>query len=80
MDLQTTGRILILIGIGLILLGGMFLLLGRLSILGNLGHLPGDIRIERQGFTCLVPITSVILISVILTVILNILFRIINRQ
>jgi hypothetical protein len=80
MDLQATGRILILIGIGISVLGGLFLLLGRLGVFGNLGHLPGDIRIERQGITCLVPITSAILISIILTAILNILVRIINRQ
>jgi hypothetical protein len=80
MDLQAIGRILVLLGIGIALLGGLFLLMGRLPILGNLGHLPGDIRIEKRGFACLVPITSMILVSVVLTAILNILVRLINKQ
>lgn len=77
MDFQTLGRILIVVGIAVVVLGGVFLLLSRLPI--NLGNLPGDIRVEGQGFSCFIPITSMILLSILLTIVLNIIVRIINR-
>ncbi|MDH5477167.1 MAG: DUF2905 domain-containing protein [Nitrospinota bacterium] len=41
----------------------------------GLGRLPGDISWEKEGFSVYVPVGSMILISVLLTVALNILFR-----
>lgn len=79
MDLGYIGRVLVYAGIGLALLGGLLLLLSRVPILNNLGHLPGDIHIEGQGFSCFLPLASMLLISIILTVVLNFLARIINR-
>jgi hypothetical protein len=79
MDIQAIGRLLLLIGIGIAVVGGLMMLLGRLPFLNNLGSLPGDIRIEGSGFTCLVPIASMILISIILTIVVNIIIRLINR-
>ncbi|WP_234946701.1 DUF2905 domain-containing protein [Thermosipho atlanticus] len=37
--------------------------------------LPGDIVIKKKGFVIFIPITSMILLSVILTIILNLIFR-----
>jgi len=79
MDLQSIGRVMVVIGIGIALLGGLLLVLSRLPFFSNLGSLPGDLRIEGQGFSCFVPVVSMILISIILTVVLNIIIRIINR-
>lgn len=57
----------------LIVLGAVLLILGLawpwLSRLG-LGRLPGDIRIERNGFHLYFPLTSGILISLLLSLIL----------
>jgi len=58
-------RFLILAGIVLIVIG---LLWGPLSRLG-LGRLPGDIVIERESFTLYIPVTSAILVSVVLSVV-----------
>jgi len=59
-------RILIIIG-ALILLTGLFWpWIARLG----LGRLPGDILIQREGFTFYFPITTMILLSVLLTVII----------
>ena len=58
-------RYLILAGIALIIIG---LLWGPLSRLG-LGRLPGDIVIERESFTLYIPVTSAILVSVVLSVV-----------
>jgi len=75
-SLQTMGKVLLLAGSAIALLGG---LLWALSRVGFLGRLPGDIRIERPGFTCLVPLVSSIVLSLLLTVVLNVIIRIINR-
>ena len=55
----------------LIILGIIFILVGVawpwLSRLG-LGHLPGDISVERKGYSFYFPITTSILISVVLSI------------
>ncbi len=79
MDLNSLGRIVLVIGIVLAVLGGLLMLLARIPLFSNLGSLPGDIRIEGQGFSCFIPIVSMILISVVLTIVLNIIVRLINR-
>ncbi len=66
------GRILLYLGLGLALLG--LLLLYAPKALGWFGHLPGDIRIEREGVRVYIPITSALLLSLLLTLLLN-LFR-----
>lgn len=77
--MESLGRALLGLGIVLAITGGVLLLLSRLPFLGNLGHLPGDIRIEGQGFSCFIPLTSMLLISAILTVLLNVILRILRR-
>lgn len=79
MSLDTLGRIILVIGLGLVFLGIMLMILSRLPFFNQLGSLPGDIRIQGQNFSCLVPIASMILLSIVLTIVLNIIIRIINR-
>lgn len=67
------GKILLSFGVLLILGGGLLMLLSRFNL--PLGRLPGDIRIERENFTCLFPLASSILISVLLTLLLNLALR-----
>ena len=57
-------RILIIVGVTLVALG---LLWPWLSQLG-LGRLPGDIVIEREGFRVYIPITTCIIISVVISI------------
>jgi hypothetical protein len=68
-------RFLILAGIVLIVIG---LLWGPLSRLG-LGRLPGDIVIERENLTVYIPITSAILVSVVLSVLVALVRAILGR-
>jgi hypothetical protein len=65
----------VVIGAAVLLLGGLLWLLSKLPFVG---HLPGDIRIERPGFTCLIPLVSSILLSLLLTVLLNVIIRIVQ--
>jgi hypothetical protein len=65
------GRILIYLGLLLVVLGVIFSLIGKIPWLG---HLPGDITIERERFTFYFPLATCLIISVILTLVLY-LFR-----
>jgi len=75
-ELETIGKLLLIVGGTLILLGGLLWLLSKVPLFGRL---PGDIRIEKPGFTCLVPLVSSIILSILLTIVLNIIVRLINR-
>ena len=65
------GRTLIYIGIVLVVIGLVFSAAGKIPWLGNL---PGDIYIQRERFTFYFPLTTCILISVVITLVLY-LFR-----
>lgn len=59
----------------LMILGGIFVLLGLLLSLGpklpwRLGRLPGDLFIRRDSFTLYFPIATSVLLSVVLTLLL----------
>lgn len=70
-------RLLMILGVILFLIGGLIYLIARLGI--PLGRLPGDIRIQGDNFTCFFPIATTILLSIILTMIINIIARYLNR-
>jgi hypothetical protein len=63
MAMADLGKILISIGLLLVLLGLLFSFAGKLPWLG---HLPGDISIQRERFTFYFPLTTCILISLII--------------
>jgi hypothetical protein len=77
LDTTTIGKWIILAGVGLVLLGAAVWLVGRFGI--PLGRLPGDIRVERDGFTFYFPLATSILISLGLTILLNLLARLLKR-
>ncbi len=70
-------RILILMGIALLVIGGLVYLVARTGL--PLGRLPGDIRIERDNFSCFFPIVTMIILSVVLTIALNLIVRFLNK-
>jgi len=61
------GRILIFIGVGIVALGLILTLVGRVPFLGRL---PGDIVFRRGDFTLYFPLATSILLSLLLTVLL----------
>ncbi|HYM71107.1 MAG TPA: DUF2905 domain-containing protein [bacterium] len=62
------GRFLITMGVLLIVLGGLVL------VLGGLPRLPGDIYVQRKGFSLYVPVVGSLLLSIVLTILLNLFF------
>ena len=65
MEHRTIGGLLVLAGIGLVVVGAIAWAGG----LSWFGRLPGDIRIERDGFRVYAPIVSMLIVSVVLTAI-----------
>ena len=72
MAVESLGRMILYIGIILVLIGGFFILMGKVPWFGRL---PGDIIYRREGLTIFIPITTMILISLVLTLLLNIVWR-----
>ena len=61
------GRILIVTGAVLLAVGIVFLVAGKIP---GLGKLPGDILVKKENFTFYFPVTTSILISIILSLLL----------
>jgi len=72
MDAGTIGRGLLYLGGGLVLIGVVVLVLGRVL---DLGHLPGDVTYEGDNVKVYVPIGTMIVLSLVLTVLLNLALR-----
>ena len=72
--MQQTGKILIVAGIILVIAGLVIYFAG--NKLNWLGHLPGDIRIEKENVRIYFPVTTMILISVVLSLILYLIRKI----
>ncbi|RKY65494.1 MAG: DUF2905 domain-containing protein [Candidatus Latescibacterota bacterium] len=65
------GKVLILFGLILVLMGLVFMAGGKLPV----GKLPGDIHIQRGNFHFYFPLATCILLSLILTLVLNLFLR-----
>lgn len=67
------GKYIIIIGVAIIIIGIVIYFFH--DKLHWIGHLPGDIRVERENFRFYFPITTMIVFSVLITVILSIIKR-----
>ncbi|PSQ82008.1 MAG: DUF2905 domain-containing protein [Bacteroidetes bacterium QS_1_63_11] len=72
MTASTLGRGLVYLGLGLALLGGLVLLLGRVV---DLGSLPGDLVYDGDNVRVYVPIATMIVLSIVLTLLVNLALR-----
>jgi hypothetical protein len=65
MEPQQIGKLLIAVGLTIVLLGVLFLLLGQLGLF----KLPGDFNFSSKNWRLFFPITSCLIISILLTLI-----------
>jgi len=72
MAVESIGKMLIYIGIVMVLVGGFFILVAKVPWFGRL---PGDIVYQREGLKVYIPLATMILVSIILTLLLNIIWR-----
>ncbi|CAN5156899.1 DUF2905 family protein [soil metagenome] len=71
MGLEGIGKLLVGAAVALLVIGGLFLLLSRMG----LDRLPGDLTFRRGNVTVYFPIGLMILVSIVGTILLNLLFR-----
>lgn len=75
-DFTDFGKMLLVLGGFIALMGLVLLFMGRVPFLGRL---PGDITFRRGNVSCFIPIATSILLSLLLTIVLNLLFRLLGR-
>jgi hypothetical protein len=67
------GRVLVILGVALVVIGGIVMLLGRTGL--PFGRLPGDFLYRGKNTTFYFPLASSILISVVLSIVLFLIGR-----
>jgi hypothetical protein len=77
MSTEELARILILLGFLVIASGLILLALGRFPVIGNL---PGDLHLQSDGVSCFVPLASMLVVSVILSILLTIVVNLLQRH
>jgi hypothetical protein len=63
MEARSTGTLVIVVGLAVVVLGVLI----WSGALGWFGRLPGDVRVERDGLRIYFPLTSMILVSIVLS-------------
>ncbi|KAF1084520.1 hypothetical protein SPSYN_02298 [Sporotomaculum syntrophicum] len=71
-SLADLGKVILILGFFMVVTGGLLMLAGKIP---GLGRLPGDIFVQRGNFTFYFPVITMIIVSVVLTLLLNLLFR-----
>lgn len=71
-NLEPVGRTLLIIGVVVAVVGIVLVLAPRIPFIGRL---PGDIRFERDGVVVFIPLGTMLVVSLILTLVLNIIGR-----
>ncbi|MGH7900967.1 MAG: DUF2905 domain-containing protein [Thermodesulfobacteriota bacterium] len=71
MEFQPFGKVIIIVGIFLVVLGLLIVLSPKIPFPGRL---PGDIYIKRENFSFYFPVITSILVSLVITIILNLFF------
>jgi len=70
--LESFGKMILFLGLFLVVVGGLMLAGGKLF---GLGRLPGDIFIQKEHFSFYFPVVTCIVLSILLTIIINIFTR-----
>ncbi len=72
-------------GLGKILLivGGVIVIIGLILVFSNhipfLGKLPGDIFVEKDGFSFYFPLVTLLILSIFITIIVNVILHFLNK-
>jgi hypothetical protein len=77
MPFDSLGKMLLVVGVVIAVVGAGIMLAGKVPFLGSL---PGDLSFERDGTRVSIPIVTSIVLSIVLTVVLNLVFGIFSRR
>ena len=72
MEIQNIGKLIIVVGVFIVVLGILIFLAPKIPYIGRL---PGDFHIKRDNFSLYFPLATSIIVSIVLTLILNLIFR-----
>jgi Protein of unknown function (DUF2905) len=75
-DFSSLGKLLLLLAVVFGVIGLLLIIMGNVPFLGKL---PGDLVIRRGGVTFFFPIVTSIVLSVVLTLLINLIFWIFGR-
>lgn len=71
------GKLLLVIGGGVVLLGLLILVAGRIPFLGRL---PGDMFVRRGSGTFYFPVVTCLIVSIVLTIVVNVVLFLVRRH
>lgn len=74
--MEVTGKILLIVG-GIIVILGLILVFSQ--HVPFLGKLPGDVFIKREGFSFYFPIVTMLVLSIVITIIVNVILYFMNK-
>lgn len=77
MDISLIAKWLVFIGIGIVLFGALLWIGGKFGF--PIGQLPGDIHVSKDKFTFYAPIVTSLILSVLLTIIINLILWILQK-
>ncbi len=69
MNPSDLGKIIVIAGLAIAAVGLIIWLTGKFDL--AFGRLPGDLRIERPGFSFRFPVVTCVILSIVITLILN---------
>ena len=75
---EAMGKMLVFMGLLVVVIGLLLIFIPKLKV-PFLGKLPGDIIIQRERFSFYFPIVTCIVISILLTIVLNVVIRLLGR-
>jgi hypothetical protein len=75
-SLEPFGKLLILVGVFIIILGLTLVLWGRVPFLGKLS---GDIFLQKGNFRFIFPVATCLVISAVLTIVVNLVIRFLGK-
>ncbi len=75
---EAMGRMLVFMGLLVVIMGLLLILVPKLKV-PFLGRLPGDIIVQRERFSFYFPIVTCIVLSILLTILLNFIALIFRR-
>ncbi|MGA9048417.1 MAG: DUF2905 domain-containing protein [Dehalococcoidia bacterium] len=76
MDLAGLGKIILIFGGVIIVVGLLFIFAQQIPFFGKL---PGDIFIKKDNFSFYFPIVTFIIISIVLTIVINVILHFLNK-
>jgi hypothetical protein len=75
-NMEGLGKILLVVGGIIVILGLILVFSGHIPFIGKL---PGDIFVKKDGFSFYFPIVTLLILSVVITIVVNVVLHFLNK-